>query len=100
MNLSREEVQRLAQLTRIALSPEEETRMQAELGRVLEYVERLQRVDTTDVPETEIPARADGFREDVLRGADAASREVILTDFPDRTGDLLKVPAVFDKPKG
>ena len=47
-----EEVAHIAQLARLSLSPEEAVGMQQDLGRILEYVEMLQELDTTGVVPT------------------------------------------------
>jgi len=46
-----------------------------------------------------MPARIE-WRPDVELPCDHAAREIILSNFPERVGDLLKTPGVFDKPKG
>jgi Asp-tRNA(Asn)/Glu-tRNA(Gln) amidotransferase C subunit len=35
------------------------------------------------------------LREDVVEGSDIPTREALITAFPDKEGDLLKVKAVF-----
>ena len=97
MKLTREEVEHLGRLARIALTDEEKERYATELSAILDYVEQLQEVDTTDVePTSQVTGLEDVYREDV---AVPQSREVmkeIIEQFPDREGDLLKVPGVFE----
>lgn len=50
MSVSRDEVQRVAQLARLEFSAEEEERMAEELSRILDYVEKLEELDTSGVP--------------------------------------------------
>jgi aspartyl-tRNA(Asn)/glutamyl-tRNA(Gln) amidotransferase subunit C len=100
MKLTREEVQRLAELARLSLDESEMARAEQELGRILEYVGRLARIDTAGIPETEPGQETTAWRADVAPPSDEAARALILSNFPDRFGELLKVPAVFDKPKG
>ena len=100
MKLSLEEVKRLAELARLELSEAELEKMQEELGRILEYVTRLSKIDTKDVPETELGVLLLPSREDEAFSCDEVTRELILSNFPDRAGDALRVPAVFEKPKG
>lgn len=100
MALTQDDIARLAELARLELSPEESERAQKELERVLEYVGRLSKIDTTGVPETDVTDVQAPIREDVAERGDDATREWILSDFPDRSGDALRVPAVFEKPKG
>lgn len=100
MALSKEDIDRLAELSRLELTPQEAKNAQAELERVLGYVSRLSNIDTKGVAETEESDIPPALREDVSLPTDAAVRELILSDFPDRSGDALRVPAVFEKPKG
>lgn len=100
MSMPLEEVRQLAELARIELQPQEERRFAAELDRILEYVGRLSEVKTEGVPETEAGLEAHALRSDEPVMTDDVARELILSHFPDRNGDLLRVPAVFEKPKG
>ena len=100
MALTTEDVKRLAELARLELSEDEMENRRQEIERILNYVDRLAAVDTTGVPEAEGSALLQPLRADVSLGRDEAARELILSNFPDRLGDALRVPAVFEKPKG
>jgi len=99
MALTREEIARLAELSRLALSDEEAKRMEETIDPVLEYVGRLSKIDIVGVPETEgnMDVR---LRDDVAMICDEGERRAILSNFPDKAGDVLRVPGVFEKPKG
>lgn len=99
MALTRDEIQRLAELSRLDLSEEEMQRMEETIDPVLAYVGRLSKIDTTGVPETEGDQRV-RLRNDVVDGSPEDERTVILSNFPDKVGGLLRVPGVFEKPKG
>ena len=99
MALSQAEMKRLAELARLDLSDAEFKRLGDEMERVLGYVGRLSKVNANGVPETEGSVESD-LRQDVAMPSTAAVREQIIADFPDKVGDLLKVPAVFETPKG
>lgn len=100
MALTLEEVRGLAALTRLALEEEEQTRLRDQLEAILEYVNRLAQVDTTGVPEVEDGREAFVGRKDELGAREESVRELILENFPDSVAGALKVPAVFEKPKG
>ncbi|MFA5935686.1 MAG: Asp-tRNA(Asn)/Glu-tRNA(Gln) amidotransferase subunit GatC [Patescibacteria group bacterium] len=100
MSLTREDVKRLADLARLNMPEEELARAEKELDAVLGYVDRLQKVQTENVEPHTMPARAEGWRTDADLSCDDLTRELILSNFPSRKGDLLSVPPVFDKPKG
>ncbi len=99
MELTNEEVMHLAELSRLALSDEEREKMHHDLSQILHYIDRLQKVDTAGVLE-QTGAETTTLRSDMALPVDAAARELILSNFPERTGDALSVPAVFEKPKG
>jgi aspartyl-tRNA(Asn)/glutamyl-tRNA(Gln) amidotransferase subunit C len=50
--ISRDTVLKIARLARLELSPEEIDRMGSQLGRILQYVEMIQAVDTAGVEPT------------------------------------------------
>jgi aspartyl-tRNA(Asn)/glutamyl-tRNA(Gln) amidotransferase subunit C len=52
MALSNAEVQHIAALADLALSPEEATQLVHDLGAILAHVEQLNELDTRDVPPT------------------------------------------------
>ncbi len=100
MSLTRDDVKRLADLARLDLSDEEIGAMQKDLGTILGFVDRLKDVKTQGIEPMSMPAKSDGWRGDVAFPCDEATRELILANFPERKGDLLKTPGVFEKPKG
>ncbi len=99
MSLSREDVLHLAELARLAVSEEEIEGARQDLESILGFVDRLKEVDTKDVEPMSMPARTE-WREDVALPCDELARELILSNFPERKGDLLATPGVFEKPKG
>lgn len=52
MKLSREEVKRVAELARINFSEEEIETFTEQMGNILEYIEKLNELDTSDVRPT------------------------------------------------
>jgi aspartyl-tRNA(Asn)/glutamyl-tRNA(Gln) amidotransferase subunit C len=99
MALTREEIIRLAELSRLSLTEAEMKRMEETIDPVLEYVSRLSKIDTTGVPETEGDNLV-RLRTDVAEACPPSERTMILSNFPDKAGDVLRVPGVFEKPKG
>lgn len=95
-----EDVARLAVLTRLEVGSEERERLREQLGAILEYVDRLAQIDTAGIPEVDGGREVFVGRPDALEMRDERTREIILENFPDALGGALRVPAVFDKPKG
>lgn len=98
MMIDRDQVQKVAHLARLALTPEEEEQFTTQLSSILEYFQQLSELDTSDVPPT---ARAIDMsnvtRADALRPAE--NRDLILENAPDRDsspqGDFFKVPQIM-----
>jgi aspartyl-tRNA(Asn)/glutamyl-tRNA(Gln) amidotransferase subunit C len=65
MKISRKEVEHVAHLARLHLSEGELEKMTAQLDTILSYVEKLQELDTRDVPPTTHAfSVCNAFRED------------------------------------
>ena len=95
MKLSREEVQHIAELAKLALSEEEQAVYQEQLSAILEYFERLQELDTEAIP----PTAAVGQVSSVMRADEAKApfpRESILANAPAAEKGCFKVPAVLE----
>jgi aspartyl-tRNA(Asn)/glutamyl-tRNA(Gln) amidotransferase subunit C len=100
MQLSREEVQNIAHLARIGMTEDDLVKAEKDLGAILAYVERLQKIDTKDVPEAAaLPIEALQFRPDLVNPTTDVERSLILDNFPASEGGMLKAPAVFERPK-
>lgn len=96
MTLSREEILHIAKLSRLELVEEDVAMYQEQLGAILEYVAKLEELDTTGVPE----ALGGVFVTNVLREDERVlpaqdTRREIIQAFPHTEADLLKVQAVF-----
>jgi aspartyl-tRNA(Asn)/glutamyl-tRNA(Gln) amidotransferase subunit C len=93
--LTRDQVQHIAELARLALSDEEQALYQEQLSDILEYFERLQELDTEAIPPTAtvLPLH------NVVRADEPGPsfpREDILSNAPDAEDGCFKVPAVLE----
>ena len=94
--LTKQEIQQIASLARLALEDEEQRRYAIELATGLGYVETLGKVDTQNVKETcQVTGLEDVVRDDVAYPCDPVIQEKLRAQFPKRVGDLLQVHAVF-----
>ncbi|MBI5794358.1 Asp-tRNA(Asn)/Glu-tRNA(Gln) amidotransferase subunit GatC [Candidatus Uhrbacteria bacterium] len=97
MKFTREEILQIAKLSRLHLEEEEVEEYRESLGSILDYVAKLQELNTDDVPELQHAAKMENvFREDVVEGCDADVRRRAIENFTNKEGDLLKVQAVFE----
>jgi aspartyl-tRNA(Asn)/glutamyl-tRNA(Gln) amidotransferase subunit C len=97
MAISVKDVEYLALLARVQLTPEELKRLTTELEEILAYVEKLKAARTEGVPPTShVLTLTNVFREDRVEGSipvDAA-----LANAPDREGTFFKVPPILRAP--
>jgi aspartyl-tRNA(Asn)/glutamyl-tRNA(Gln) amidotransferase subunit C len=93
--ITRAEVERVAVLARLSLTDAEADRMAAELDTILEYVETLSRVDTSEVEPTShaIPL-ATPLRED--RASTPLDPEIAVANAPAHEGSAFVVPKVIE----
>ena len=97
--MTKEELQALANLARLDLTEEELKKLHREMDSILGYVNRLQNIETAGVMEGSMVEET-FLRSDEAAPVDHATREVMISNFPQRVGDALSVPAVFENPKG
>ena len=92
--LTKEQVEHVALLARLDLTEEEKEKYAAQLSGILEYVEKLNQLDTTDVPPTAhvLPIK-NVFREDKV--GDHLSNDEALQNAPDRDGNSFRVPKIM-----
>jgi aspartyl-tRNA(Asn)/glutamyl-tRNA(Gln) amidotransferase subunit C len=91
--LTREEVEELALLARLALSDDEVERLRGDLTAILAHMDALAEVDTTDVaPMTHAVPMDLRLRPDET--APSLPAEVALAGAPDRADDQFRVPNV------
>jgi aspartyl-tRNA(Asn)/glutamyl-tRNA(Gln) amidotransferase subunit C len=92
--VTREQVLHVARLAKLTLTPEEEERFCAQLGRILDYVQQLREIDEKADELTHVlPAEKD-LRADKL--APSLPRPEVLALAPASDDETMKVPAVIE----
>ena len=95
MSLSTDQVNWVAHLARLELSPAELETMALQLNHILDYVNQLQQVSTDGIEPMAHPLPIhDVFREDEPRPS--LTVDLALANAPDRCGDFFGVPAVLE----
>lgn len=88
-----EDVEHVAKLARLELSEEEKEKFTHQLGAVLEHVEKMNEVDTTNVEPMNHPINfTNVMRED--NKIYENTREELMMNAPDIEGDFFKVPKI------
>ena len=86
---------RLATLAKLQLTEEEKVMLARQLPNILEYVSKLQEVDTTGVdPKAYLTDAVNVLRDDVVTST-RAERDAVVAAFPKAIGEALEVPGVF-----
>ncbi len=93
--ITREQVEHVANLARLQLTEEEAQGYTKDLNAILQFANKLNELDTSDVPPTSHATDVKNvMREDVNRPS--LPREVALKNAPDQEDGQIKVPAVFE----
>lgn len=96
MSLTQEQLQHIAMLARLKLTPEDAERFQHQVSDILDFVEQLQEVDTAGVePLHQVGEQTLVWRDDAVVGCN--DRELLLDSAAERQGDLIKTQAIFNK---
>jgi len=93
--IDREWVQYVAHLSRIAVSEAELERFQAQLDKILVYMDKLNELDTSEVePMSAVMGLKNVFREDATRPP--LSVGDALANAPARTEDSFRMPPIIE----
>lgn len=96
MSISRDDVLHVANLAKLRLADDEVERMRRDLDKILDYVQLLSELDTSEVaPTAHVAVAAAPLREDEVRTV--LSTEESLSETPRRSGDGFAVPAFVDE---
>lgn len=93
--LSKEEIEHIATLVRLSLTEAEKYLFGVQLSSILDYMDKLNELDTKDVePTSHVLSLNNVMRED--KPQDSIPREDILFNAPDRTEKFFRVPKFID----
>ena len=96
MPLSKDEVRHVAMLARIGLEPGDEEFYADQLSGILQHIDRLQQLDTEDIPPTaQVVEVASRLREDEPRPC--LSQEEALANAPATVDGFFRVPSIQEE---
>lgn len=94
MKITGEQVEHVAELARLEVTPEEKEDLTRQMNRILSYMEKLNELDTTEVaPTSHVIDLYNAFREDVVQ--ESLSREDCLANAPESSDSDFVVPKVL-----
>lgn len=95
MPITKQQVEYVAHLSRLDLSEEEKDRIAHQLDAILDYVEKLNELDTENIePLVHVAERHNVFREDAV-GESLPTQEA-LNNAPEQSEGFFKVPRIID----
>lgn len=94
MKLSIKEVEHVAELGRLELTDEEKNRFAEQLSNILTHIEKLNRLDTSNIePTSHVLPIKNIFREDSTQGSLEGDS---LSNAPDKDRGYYKVPKIIE----
>lgn len=96
MKLTKDQVKHVAKLANLPLSDQEEEKYAQQLSKILEYVEQLNAVDTSNVePTHSVTGLSNVMRADETEPS--LSQEEALQNAKNKENGFFKVKAIFDE---
>lgn len=94
MTIDPQQVQKIAHLARLEITPEEEKQFVTQLSNILEYFEQLSELDTQDVPPTTRAIEISNVtRADKMMLY--SNRDELLKEAPEPEDDFFRVPQIL-----
>ncbi|MDD5147162.1 MAG: Asp-tRNA(Asn)/Glu-tRNA(Gln) amidotransferase subunit GatC [Candidatus Daviesbacteria bacterium] len=96
MKLTSDQIKHVAKLANLPLTPDEEEKYSDQLSKILEYVEQLNQVDTSDVESTfNVTGQSNVMREDET--TPSLSQEEALSNAPRKKDSMFVTKGVFEE---
>lgn len=89
-------IEKIAELARLNLKPEEKQKLAQDLGAILDYVKKLDKLDTSKVePTSHVLNMENVFRTDEVKPSNTAQKA--LEHAPQTDGHFFKVPKIVQR---
>ena len=96
VEITQQDVEKVAQLARLALTASEKETFAKQLSQILSHVDQLNQYDTTGIePTATVMGQVNVFREDVVRPS--LPGEKALANAPERESDGFVVPKIIEE---
>ena len=93
--LTKQEVEYIANLARLNLTEEEKKQYGEQLSSILDYVEKMNEVDTKDIePTSQITGLKNVMRKDTI--SESGINEELIGCTPAKLGSQIEVPKILD----
>jgi aspartyl-tRNA(Asn)/glutamyl-tRNA(Gln) amidotransferase subunit C len=95
MTLTPKEVEHIAKLAHLQLGEKEMQKFRLQLESILDYADRLRKVDTSSIsPTTTVLPLRSIFRDDTIRKS--LDRGDVLANAPEQDRKMFRIPPVFE----
>lgn len=95
MRISKEEIEHIASLARLSLTEKEKELFGSQISSILDYVEKLNELDTRNVePTSHVLPLSNVIRDDIP--GPSIPREDALMNAPDHTEKFFRVPKIIE----
>lgn len=94
-----DEIDKLLELARIEIPQEEKENLSSGLNSILEYIQELEKIDTTDINIDKNENMLAPLRKDELFSKSENYRDILIDSFMEKENDKLKVSSILDKTK-
>ena len=96
MGINKEDVEKVAKLARLEVSPAEKEAFAKQLSQILTHVETLKKYDTNGIePTATVLGQVNVFREDIVRPSLPVDKA--LANAPEREADAFAVPRIIEE---
>lgn len=96
--ISIDQVKHLAKLANLPLSEKQMKNLPRELTSVLDYVSKIQKLNTAKTKETaQVTQQENVFREDEIEKERMLTQDEVLANAPDKHNGYFKVKAIFEE---
>ena len=96
MKITLQDVEQVAKLARLEVSPAEKEAFAKQLSQILTHVEKLKQYDTTGIePTATVLGQVNVFREDIVQPS--LPVEKALANAPEREADGFAVPKIIEE---
>ncbi|AMO87055.1 aspartyl-tRNA(Asn)/glutamyl-tRNA(Gln) amidotransferase subunit C [Solibacillus kalamii] len=93
--ISKEEVKHVAHLARLAITEEEAEKFAEQLGKITDFAEQLNELDTTNVePTSHVLPLVNVLREDVAK--EGLPLEKVMLNVKEQEAGQIKVPSIME----
>lgn len=94
--ITKKQVEHVAKLARLSLNEEEKDKFSDQLGKILNYVDQLNELDTANVePMTQAVPKINVIRKDTV--CQSVDRDAILKNAPEEEDGYFKVPKITEE---